>query len=342
MVLYIIIYIALFLYALFFNKNTFFLLVTLFLFSFLIGFRALSVGVDTMTYSMMYKSIGIGGYNGYPEWGFGFLCQFFYGLGFTFPLFQTCLCFFTLSFSYYVIYKKSPYPGFSVFCLYTMFFIFYTMNINRQIMASFILLLAYYFFLQNSRKGTILFLFLVVFACGFHSSAVLALSLFFIYKIPMNKALVFFLLIGSFVLGISITNDFLDPLIGGYDKYLNTTQGARTFDRTLLAVFLCSYWSLLFFFILFTSKRFFVESKYMKIYLFVTLINNVLIKQELGIRIMLLISIIQILIFPLYIQNTVLSKKIAMIFIMFLLSIFFFTFLLNNSSGVVPYKLNTI
>ena len=64
-------------------------------------------------------------------------------------------------------------------------------------------------------------------------------------------------------------------------------------------------------------------------------------RQELGIRAVLLFSIFQILVFPKYIEDLKPSKKTPFkIGLIIYLSIFLFLFLFNNSAEVVPYRLN--
>lgn len=69
------------------------------------------------------------------------------------------------------------------------------------------------------------------------------------------------------------------------------------------------------------------------------IINNLTVRLELGIRVVLLFSILQIILYPLYIESSILSKSLATFCVVCYISVFFLVFIISGSAGVVPYRL---
>jgi len=335
------IYILLFAYALLLPKNKKLWWVVVLGFSFFVGYRALSVGTDTGTYDIIYSQIAAHGYGDYPEWLYGYSCQFFSSLGFNFQEFQFTMTALCLSLVAYVVCKDSPYPGMSAFILYAMYFIFYLMNANRQMMGCFVLLLAYHFYLLGGWKNLIIFFALVFLAAGFHHACYVAVLIPFAKYLPLHRSTVVLLLIASLIFGILVPTTLVASLSGDYGNYAMIQAehaGERTGLRVILAVFMCIYWTLIFLFVYFTcepaSMR---QSKIFHMYYLGILVNNALLRQEQGLRVMLFYSILNLIVLPLYLQYTTLKSRTARTLLMLILSIFFFTFLLSDSADVLHY-----
>lgn len=340
MEIYIIFYIALLIYAFACPKNKTLLTFFCIAFCLLVGMRGIDVGADTVSYIQIYRANGQHGYNGYPEFLYGWSGWLMYQCGLNFSEYQTILMLLTISPVFYIFARRSPYPALSVFTLFAMYFLFYAMNGVRQTMACFILLPAYVLLIENNGIGKRLlpFSLLVIIASGFHTVALVAFIIPFILKLRIKDSFIFTTIFLSLIIGLLMTNDLLTPFIGGYSDYLEKSKGTRTETRTIMAVFLCIYWMILFCYTYLQAKWELKQSAYMKIYWFAILVNNILVKQEQGIRVVLFFSIIQTLVYPMLIRDRKEKRALVQLILMALLSIFLFTFLATNSAMVVPYE----
>lgn len=337
--IYILFYTALLVYA--FACPRIKTVLTLFCVAFclLVGMRGIDVGADTVSYIQIYRDNGRFGYNGYPEFLYGWSGWLMYQCGLNFSESQTVLMLLTLGPVFYVFARRSAYPALSVFTLYSMYFLFYAMNGVRQTMACFILLPAYLLLIENkgTKKGLLQFSALVFIASGFHTVALVAFLAPFVIKLRVKDSAIFVGIFLSLVIGLLMTNDILTPFIGGYSEYLEKSKGTRTETRTIMAFFLCIYWMVIFCYTYFLAKRELRQSAYMKIYWLAILINNILVKQEQGIRVVLFFSIVQTLVYPMLVRDNKEKAALVQLALIALLSIFLFTFLSTNSAMVVPY-----
>ncbi|WP_302560921.1 EpsG family protein [Phocaeicola sartorii] len=338
MEIYCIIFIILLINALLFENDKLLFGFTIFFFAVFIGFRALSVGADTRAYLMIFLSNGNNGYHGYPEPLYGLLCRFFYLLGFSFSGFQTILSLIMLSLGGYTIHKHSPNILFSLFCLFGMYFICYAMNINRQAEACFLILFGYHFLLE---KRYIIFIVIIIISMGIHTASAIALIAIVAHKIPLNHVYVFIGLFFSFLIGLYFNESIVSGLLGGYARYLqdNVGSGLRTMERLSDAIMLVTYWMIGFVFFWTTAKDELKNSFFMKMYFITIMINNATIRLELGIRVVLLFSILQVILYPLYAESSIFTKSISTFFVVCYISIFFIVFISSGSAAVVPYKL---
>lgn len=305
--------------------------------SILIGFRTDNIGTDTGTYKYMYSYIGENGYAGYPEPLYGYLNYILYNCGVSFHNFQyllsvTILLLFILS-----IKKYSSRINFSLFLLYALFFVFYAMNITRQILAVLIVLYGYTL-LHEAKKMK--FVFCVLVASLFHYTAIISLVVLFVRKINFcNKTLFYGGIFLTLLVGMLLNESIFKSILGPYAIYLNTDgSGVRDSVRLLQALLLCTFWSILCVFIYVTAKRAIIDSFWFKIYFTGILLNNLTLNLELGLRIVMFFSISQVIVYVLYIDDArITSYYIPPMVIVTFLLIFFLVFLINGSVGVVPY-----
>lgn len=337
MELYCIIFLILLINSFLFKNDKLLFGLTLCFFAIFIGFRALSVGNDTRNYFYIFLSNGQNGYHGYPEPLYGILCRFFYLLGFSFSGFQTVLSLITLSLCSYTIFKHSPNILFSLFCMFGMYFICYAMNINRQAEACFLILFGYHFLIE---KKYIKFIIIILISSGLHAISIITLAAIFIHKISLNYMNIFIGLILTFFIGLYLNEALIGGLLGPYSVYLRDgTSGIRSAARFEEALLLASYWMVGFAFFLITAKEKLRNSFYMKMYFVTVMINNLTIRLELGIRVVLLFSILQIILYPLYVDSSNFSKSLATFFVVCYIAIFFVVFISSGSAGVVPYSM---
>ena len=341
MEIYLIIYFSLLISSVLLPKSKAMFWCYIVILSFLIGFRGINVGADTVSYDMIYREISSRGYGSYPEPLYGYINELFGTFGFTFQWFQTILTGICLSLGGRTILKRSPNISLSLFFLLTMFFVFYAMNGYRQTMACFLLLFAYDFLLKGGKNDYVIFTIMVFIAIGFHKASICAFILPFIINRKFSFNFIVLAVIISLIIGLLMTNDVLSPFVGGYEGYLSRKAGTRTFDRTIMAVLLAVYWVGAYVLAIILCGKDMRNSAYLKMNLVAILINNILIKQEQGLRVVLFFSILQVVTYPLIIEKS--NKKMqSAICLMFYISIFFFTFLLANSALIVPYYINRL
>lgn len=308
-------------------------------FAVIIGFRGENVGADTSSYITIFEIVCADGYEGYPEPLYGYLNFLFYQLGVKFGFFQFILFFITFEIYALVITRLSSNKIFSVFMLYTMYFVFYAMNVSRQMLAAPLLLLAYYYLFQQRRWRALM---LYISAILMHISSFVSLGVLFIYKIDIRKKVVLIVLLGiSFIIGAFVLNDnILTILAGPYAKYIESGN-IRTADRYLQSIMLSFFWSILCYIITITSSRKLRRTSYYKLYLLSVIVSNLMMNLELGLRVVFCFSVIQIVFFPMYIEsNSFLKHNTAQLMIAVFYGIFFFVFLYNNSAGILPYKIS--
>lgn len=335
MVLFILLYVILLFVRKSVRREGLFLV--LLLFSLLIGFRGISVCIDTQSYLDIYDTIGRSGYSGYPEPLYGYLNLWCNRLGFGFHLFQWVVSLISMSLIGRVIIRHSPNYGYSVFVLYAMFFIFYSMNIVRQALAvSLVFYGCHHLYYHRHTK----FILCVALAALCHSSAAIALCLLFVHKVQLRPMLVLCGTVGALLAGEVLLNDtLLISLAGPYAHYLIDAHfGFRQGSDTFMALILALFWSVLFLFIYFFTREQYRNNFWYKIYFVAVLLNNLCARMELGIRLVLFFSISEVIVFPLFIYGSRLKTKGSRYFLVnTFLTIFFFTFLLTGSVGMLPY-----
>lgn len=304
----------------------------------IIGTRTIEVGTDTKSYISLYKLTIAHGFVTMVEPGYGFAEYVFCKLGFGFNLFQTMMCLIMGYLLYSTIRKASVDYAFSLFVFYGMYFMMYSMNIYRQIFAVIILFFGYYYL---SKEQKIKFSIFVIIAMLFHMSSVVAFGALFINKLKISKrsrTILFVFL--SLMIGFALSPQVFASVSGGYAHYiLDSNDLIRTGTRLYQGIVLSIFWSLLFIFCLFYTDPRIRENFWFKMFYLATILNNVFLRLELGLRVLLIVSICQVIALPLCVKyRKGLSRSAITGVIVLFLSIFFFTMLLTNSADVVPYK----
>lgn len=309
------------------------------LLSVVIGFRGSNVGADTGSYISMYKYLGEGGYHGYPEPLFGYMNVLFWRCGFSFQLFQFVLSFTMLSFIAKVVRTNTSYSLYAIFVLYGCYFIFYTMNITRQMFAASLILYGYHFLY---RRKPWRFILCVLLAAGFHLMSILALTALFIRKINFNTPRTLLFLIGSLILGLLLPDSFLMDLAGKYGHYLADSAGFREPQRLYLSVLLTLFWSSLAAWVYWRAVPQMRNNLWFKLYFAAVILNNLLLRTELGLRCVLLFSIAEIIVFPLFVYaGPRPRRRLDALIVNSYITIFFGVFLGTNSANILPYT-NTL
>lgn len=221
------------------RKERYFLFVCLLLtLSVLIGFRGLEVGPDTQTYALIFESVGENRIYTYPEPLWVLLNFIVYSLGGDFHILLWCASLITLWCISDVVKKYSPNILFSLFILYSLYFIFYSMNITRQIVAVSFVFYAYSKLIKNR---LFLFIFYVLIATLFHYTAIVSCVVLFVTKIQITKKRLYWGIFLSFIGGFFFINDtLLGYILGPYAQYLSSSEnGYRSsiFLPFILSVF---------------------------------------------------------------------------------------------------------
>lgn len=335
MFIYIILYIFLLFNLLYSNNKPLFYIGSLLLIL-LIGLRGAEVGVDTHAYISIFSYINSNGYSGYPEPLFGYMNLSFSKLGFGYLIFQLFVSFATIATICIVIIKHSVNINLSIFLLLVLYFVFYSMNVSRQILACAIIMYSYTKLYNNK---IVQFITIVFTATLIHFSAIFSLGALVIKKIYVTKQRSFIFMISSLCVGFILNDSIFKTLLGPYAGYLSTDgSGVRDDGRMMLSITLVLFWNALAFFVITTSKKSLLNEFWCKIYLMGIIVNNLTFKLELGLRIVMYFSIVQIIFYTLYVKNNRIKQQwLPALVIVIFVSTFFWVFLLNNSAKVVPY-----
>ena len=195
------------------------------------------------------------------EWGFVLLNAIFHDLGLSYTIFLLFFSFAILALFAKFCISNLDYPliGF-VFIIATMAPIFPT----RQALALGIICLGYKYINQTSWRSFFKFAILVLIASFIHTSALLAIIVYFIPKIKLNMYLALSLLIGSMFIGNFLSSffeyvinkfTFLGSIVlirlSTYTNQETSSVGEGVFDRGIM-----SYMLSLFYFFLFVYRRY--------------------------------------------------------------------------------------
>lgn len=194
------------------------------------GFRGISVGIDTVNYSIMYETVRDGGIAVLPtlsvqyEWGFLLLT---YVLSRIFSsatiLFIVCSLITCASFAH-TFYKYSSDVVMSSF-IFIIWFFPSTMNTMRQYLALSIILFAVKFI---ERKNLIKYLIVVALATSIHVTASIffVLAVFTLDKVKINIKTICLSAIGSL-----IALNFFDLILNVFFKYFSQYQRFMTSSK---------------------------------------------------------------------------------------------------------------
>lgn len=320
------------------ERSPFVLYVMLAFMSLMIGYRGEDVGTDTISYHLLYESLGQGGYMGYPEPLYGLLCVWAYSIGLSFQFFQTIVIYIALCMTAYVIRRQSPNYCLSFFLMVSMYFFFYTMNIYRELVACYISLYALYvLFNKDTRKRTIKYVLLIIIAASIHKASLFLMPLIFLPKLKLCNRIVLLSFIFSTFIGVFDIGGAFLPMLGIYEKDL--AEYSRSGNRIIMALFLAIYWMIGFYYMYKNSDEEFHNSMYLKTFFCGILVNNLLVRQDMGLRLMLFFTLPLIIGIPIFVQRSTNYLKTQAIVVGYT-SIYFIVFIFTNSADVIPYSVN--
>src|SRR5690606_27952128 len=146
----------------------------------------------------------------------------------------------------FVVAKRfSVSPLMTVFLYYTLYFYFFSLNITRQMIAVSLVLLACMFLIENRKRVFVIF---IILASGFHLTALSALLLLLLNRIP-DKDYVYYTFTGiAMFVGLFLSSYIfsLGGQIFGYLRYVEGFELGSIFGNFLYLMILNSF----FFFIM--------------------------------------------------------------------------------------------
>ena len=205
-----------------------FCVIIFFILTIISGCRASTVGTDTHAYLNLFliNNDLLSGFAN-QEILFEFLCKFI-GLFTTNAQWLLIVCSAITNFGVlYFAYFNSKNVTLSIFLYISLYFYFFSMNGVRQFVAIGIVLIASEF---AKRRKIIPFIVLILLAIGFHSTAIFALILWFVFDKKLSKKMIFFIAI--LLVGGVVVFDRLIPVIvrlfPRYEIYLENSSGFQS------------------------------------------------------------------------------------------------------------------
>ncbi len=334
MVMYVIIWFILFL-ASARRGNMWFVWFMIFVLTILSCLRATTVGTDTIVYRLIFDYLsGSPSWSSYPEPGWVALNKAVSFFGGDFKLLLWTIATITLIPIGIVISRESENKSFSLFIYYSLFIFFSIWNAARQTMAMSFVMMGY-LALYNRKPWQ--FILWTLFGSLFHVSAIVSLLVIVLPKLRITKSA---LLSISFIAGVFMRGSLLALVAGKYSVYLTGDNALRTESR-LMSMILSVMYNALLVWIFHSSTPRLRESLWIKIFAIGVVAYNLTMNFELGTRLTLYYTIVQIILFPYYVyNNTVKQKGLAFAIVLFYLSTMFFLLLGMNSRNVLPYSLS--
>ncbi|NQP34740.1 EpsG family protein [Streptococcus suis] len=168
----------------------------------LLGFRGISVGVDTYRYSnVFYRIVTDTLSRSDQDWlGNGFIIlgkivNFLFGNNFV--ALNFIVAFFTLFFIYGAILKLSENPSLSLFLFFSFCLFYQSMNQSRQMLSISIIFYSFTYLIDRKIIGYML---LVLLAASIHNSAVIMIPFYFIANLKINKKIIAIYIISALLI----------------------------------------------------------------------------------------------------------------------------------------------
>ena len=340
MVLYLFLYFFLLIGAYLTKRSSFILYLLLLLMSMMIGFRGEAVGTDTPAYMQLYEDIGNWGYKGFPEPLYGLLGACIYSFGGSFHFFQTILTFAAFCCTAHVIKRQSPNYCLSLFLLVSLYFFSYTMNIYREMIACFISVYGCLFLTEEKEYNKLKYFLVILLCAGFHYSAMILFSILLLRRIPINGRIVWLGILLSLMIGLIDLSNILSPLMGGYGSYIERGKYVREGSKLVMGFFLCLYWIIGFWYIYKNSSESYRNSIYMRMFFCGVVLSNILVRQDLGLRIALYFVYPMIIGLPIYVYTQTNNILKSQILIILYTSLYFCVFSYMDSADAIPYTID--
>lgn len=298
------------------------------------GLRDDIIGNDTHSYKDIYRWISDGIlYSIEPSWYFlNQLVALFNG-HFTVILFVASLL--TLMPICIIGFRSGYNPQMILFFYYALYAYLNSFNLMRQLLAVSLVLLAYSY-IQNKKK----YFLWTLLAVSFHFSAIISLLALPIEKKYLNKQYILKALFLSFILGCLLNDTVFSVVTGPYARYLDGNFGYR--ENFISSLLMAIFMNLLFLFSFSTIKDSFKQTIWTKVFFVGILVMNATLQLKLGTRLILYLTMSQVVFYTIYIYNNKFKNKrtAVLIVLLYVLIIFLKILILGNQSeySVYPYK----
>lgn len=206
----------------------------------------------------------------------------------------------------------------------------------RQDLAISFVLLGYMGLLKGNKRSFFIWVFL---ASLFHYSAIVSLVVFYVYKkwrLSFYKMIILMLL--SLASSFLLTSNVLGLVLGPYAGYIQDGEGFR---GNMLSAYILGFLANILYVVIYkTSLNSFRNSLFMKIYFMGIILMNITTQLELGTRIILYFTVLQIIVLPLYMQKNLFKNKyVAIALASTYALVLFFKYLVGDPLEICPYKL---
>lgn len=157
--------------------------------AFVSGFRAVSIGVDTITYVSLFNSIdSIGAYYSRFEIGFLFLLKGLHAISSSETFFLLVTSCISIGIPIIIVYKYSEDPLLSVILYILLKDYFYQMNVIRQSLAVVIVLAAFAILINNKKRKTKVISFaLILLGVSIHKVSIIAFIPYVFFVSPKKR-----------------------------------------------------------------------------------------------------------------------------------------------------------
>lgn len=202
---------------------------------FLGGMRDVSVGTDSKNYMEYFEQFMNDPSNLYhTNEPFYLVLQFicvFAGWGYGGLQFMSMLIMLVTLF--FVIYKWSVNPVYSVLCYVLLYFFFYSFNTTRQFLAIPFVLLSYYYLIN---KKWLLYVSCVVSATMFHYVAIVSVIAIPLYYINIRRDVWILLLVCSFLIGVTPIAQYVTELLAQYTSFGDYAKDSMEFRKSMFSL----------------------------------------------------------------------------------------------------------
>lgn len=301
----------------------------LFIFS---AFRGYEVGTDTYNYLDYYERLSSGEdwvrALAEPSWGLINDTAIYFFDDFRAVLIISTLL--TLLPLYYVLYKYSKNPMFSLFIYLTSYFYLASLNITRQMMSASVALVAIMMLVKGRKYWFITF---ILISSLFHTSALFFLVLLFVNKLPDKDAMLITLSVISTIVGIFGVEIIV--------KAISLTPFGFYFQYFELRSMLGNLFYLILFniFTIFIMQTTHIRDIYFKIFWLSIIITCLLVRIPFGDRISVSLNLFYLIFFPYYLSNAYIgNRNYKIIAVITIVSFFLYQLIDTIGDGeVFPY-----
>ena len=231
---------------------------------------------------------------------------------------------------YYVLYKYSKNPMFSLFVYLTNFFYLASLNVARQMLSASILLIAV-MMLINNRKFW--FIALILLSSLFHTSSLVFLILLLINRLPSKDIMLIILSLSSVIVGIFGIELLIKVInLTPFKAYITYFEFGNKLGNFFYLIIL----NIFAIFIMLTTK---IRDNYFKVFWFTLILSCLLARIPFGDRVGLSINLFYIIFYPYYISHAYVgNKNYKILAVIAIVTFCLFTLSQNIGKGeIFPY-----